>query len=108
MSRWAQIRDGAVLYEDAAALVLNKAAGLAVKINTVALRGVNEDELDDLIAWIKANPGKFAYNEPSTGGSGDAFVIAMIYKYSDYQKYVTQPFSAANEKDWDGAFAAIE
>ncbi len=28
-----------------------KEAGLAVKINTVALRGVNEDELDDLVAW---------------------------------------------------------
>ncbi len=28
-----------------------KAAGLGVKINTVALRGVNEDELDDLVAW---------------------------------------------------------
>jgi GTP 3',8-cyclase len=28
-----------------------KAAGLAVKINTVALRGVNEDELSDLVAW---------------------------------------------------------
>ena len=28
-----------------------KAAGLAVKINTVALKGVNEDEFDALIAW---------------------------------------------------------
>src|ERR1700721_486113 len=28
-----------------------KRAGLQVKINTVALRGVNEDELDDLVAW---------------------------------------------------------
>jgi cyclic pyranopterin phosphate synthase len=28
-----------------------KRAGLGVKINTVALRGVNEDELDDLVAW---------------------------------------------------------
>jgi cyclic pyranopterin phosphate synthase len=28
-----------------------KAAGLAVKINAVALRGVNEDELGDLVAW---------------------------------------------------------
>jgi cyclic pyranopterin phosphate synthase len=28
-----------------------KAAGIAVKINTVALRGVNEDELDGLVAW---------------------------------------------------------
>jgi GTP 3',8-cyclase len=32
-------------------LAAAKAAGLAVKINTVALRGVNEDELDDLLAW---------------------------------------------------------
>ncbi len=28
-----------------------KAAGLKVKLNTVALKGVNEDELPDLIAW---------------------------------------------------------
>ncbi len=28
-----------------------KAAGLAVKINAVALRGVNEDEIDDMLAW---------------------------------------------------------
>lgn len=28
-----------------------RAAGLAVKINTVALRGLNEDELPDLIGW---------------------------------------------------------
>ncbi len=28
-----------------------KAAGLAVKINTVALRGENEDELGDMLAW---------------------------------------------------------
>ena len=28
-----------------------KAAGLAIKINTVALRGINEDELGDMAAW---------------------------------------------------------
>ena len=28
-----------------------KRVGLNVKINTVALRGINEDELDDLVAW---------------------------------------------------------
>ena len=28
-----------------------KAAGLKIKINTVAMRGVNEDEFDDLVAW---------------------------------------------------------
>jgi cyclic pyranopterin phosphate synthase len=35
-------------------LAAAKAAGLAVKINAVALRGVNEDELDDLVAWSGA------------------------------------------------------
>lgn len=34
-----------------AGLQAAKAAGLQVKINAVALRGVNEDEFDDLIAW---------------------------------------------------------
>jgi cyclic pyranopterin phosphate synthase len=31
-----------------------KAAGLKVKINTVALKGVNEAEIPDLIAWVHA------------------------------------------------------
>jgi cyclic pyranopterin phosphate synthase len=32
-----------------------KSAGLAVKVNTVALRGTNEDEFDDLLAWCGQN-----------------------------------------------------
>src|SRR5690606_2104254 len=28
-----------------------RAAGLAVKINTVALKGTNEDEIEELVAW---------------------------------------------------------
>lgn len=34
--------------------------------------------LDQLITWIKANPGKFTYNTPNSGGSGDAFVRAVV------------------------------
>jgi cyclic pyranopterin phosphate synthase len=34
-----------------AGLAAAKAAGLAVKINAVALRGVNDDEFDNLVAW---------------------------------------------------------
>lgn len=37
--------------------------------------------LDDLLAWIKANPGKFTYNVPSGGGSGYAFVQTVVDKY---------------------------
>jgi GTP 3',8-cyclase len=32
-----------------------RAAGLAVKINAVALKGVNEDELPELVSWAHAN-----------------------------------------------------
>jgi cyclic pyranopterin phosphate synthase len=35
-------------------LAAAKRAGLGVKVNTVALRGVNEDEFDDLVAWTGA------------------------------------------------------
>ena len=45
---------------------------------------VPEDELphtwDELAAWIEAHPGRFAYNEPDTGGAGKAFVQSAIYR----------------------------
>lgn len=50
---------GAVLAGIAAA----KAAGLRVKINTVALRGVNEDELLDLAAWAGAEGHDLSFIE---------------------------------------------
>jgi putative spermidine/putrescine transport system substrate-binding protein len=37
--------------------------------------------LDELLAWIKANPGKFTYNVPSGGGSGYSFVQTVVDKY---------------------------
>jgi cyclic pyranopterin phosphate synthase len=45
ITRWgkfAAVRDG---------IMAAKSAGLAIKINTVALQGVNEDEFDSLIEW---------------------------------------------------------
>ncbi len=36
---------------------------------------------DELMAWIKANPGKFTYNSPKSGGSGGAFVTTVLDKY---------------------------
>jgi cyclic pyranopterin phosphate synthase len=41
-------------------LAAAKAAGLAVKINTVALKGVNDDEVDRMIAWC----GERGYDLP--------------------------------------------
>jgi putative spermidine/putrescine transport system substrate-binding protein len=34
--------------------------------------------LDELLAWIKANPGKFTYNVPSGGGSGYSFAQTVV------------------------------
>jgi putative spermidine/putrescine transport system substrate-binding protein len=48
--------------------------------------------LDELLAWIKANPGKFAYNSPKSGGSGTAFVTTVLDKYvpaGDREKMTT-------------------
>src|SRR5206468_9125813 len=45
ITRWGEL-DKVLAGIDAA-----QGAGLAVKINAVALKGVNEDELGDLVAW---------------------------------------------------------
>jgi putative spermidine/putrescine transport system substrate-binding protein len=34
--------------------------------------------LSALLQWIKANPGKFTYNSPNTGGSGYAFAETVV------------------------------
>lgn len=48
---------------------------------------VPEDELphtwDELAAWIEAHPGRFAYNDPDTGGAGASFVQSAIYRLID-------------------------
>ncbi|MDR0390080.1 MAG: extracellular solute-binding protein [Spirochaetaceae bacterium] len=33
---------------------------------------------DELVAWIRANPKRFGFNDPSKGGSGQSFVHAAI------------------------------
>jgi putative spermidine/putrescine transport system substrate-binding protein len=33
----------------------------------------------DLTAWIKAHPGRFAYNSPDSGGAGSSFLITAVY-----------------------------
>jgi putative spermidine/putrescine transport system substrate-binding protein len=35
---------------------------------------------DELVAWIKANPGQFIYGRPDKGGSGKNFVVRAIHE----------------------------
>jgi cyclic pyranopterin phosphate synthase len=52
--RFRTITRGGRLQQTLDGLAAARAAGLRVKINTVALRDVNEDEFDDLVAWCGA------------------------------------------------------
>ncbi|WP_029921466.1 GTP 3',8-cyclase MoaA [Nevskia soli] len=49
--RFAAVTRGGKLDRVLAGIEAAKAAGIHVKVNTVALRGVNEDEIGDLVAW---------------------------------------------------------
>ena len=65
--------------------------------------------LDDLLAWIKDNPGKFTYNSPKSGGSGSAFVATVLDKYvpeADRQK-MTVGYEKELESTWDEGFAML-
>lgn len=48
---------------------------------------IPENELphtwDELAAWMEAHPGRFAYNEPNTGGAGSSFVHSAVYRFID-------------------------
>lgn len=65
--------------------------------------------LADLLAWIKANPGKFTYNSPDTGGSGQSFVTTVLdqnVSASDRTKLVTGTDPSV-ETSWDKGFATL-
>lgn len=61
---------------------------------------------DELVQWIKDNPGKFAYNTPSSGGAGGSFVTTAIYNFLP-----EEALSSSDEawmEEWDEGFALLE
>ncbi|WP_373446978.1 extracellular solute-binding protein [Saccharibacillus sp. O23] len=62
--------------------------------------------LDELIAWIKANPEQFAYNDPSTGGSGSSFVQTILYK--DLPEEDIHNSDPSMMKKWDAGFNLLK
>jgi len=65
--------------------------------------------VDDLITWIKANPGQFAYNSPGTGGSGDSFVMTVLARYASAatQAKLTQERDQTLYTEWDRGFQVL-
>jgi putative spermidine/putrescine transport system substrate-binding protein len=60
----------------------------------------------DLYAWIKANPGRFAYNDPATGGAGSSFVQTCVYNFLP-----PEAMRSVDEKwmgQWDQGFGLLK
>ena len=72
---------------------------------------VPEDEvpttMDELVEWIKAHPGRFAYNTPGTGGAGDSFVRTSIYNFIDDDSALMSSDRKWMEQ-WDEGFAFLK
>ncbi|GAA1594352.1 MULTISPECIES: extracellular solute-binding protein [Kribbella] len=66
--------------------------------------------LDELLAWIKAHPGKFTYNSPKSGGSGGAFVATVLDKYvpADARAKMTVGYEKDLESYWDKGFTELK
>lgn len=63
--------------------------------------------VDDLVRWIKANPGRFVYNTPGTGGSGDSFARTSVYNFIDDKSATTSDDEKWMEK-WDDGFQFLK
>lgn len=65
--------------------------------------------LDDLLTWIKANPGQFTYNSPSTGGSGQAFVTTVLDKYlsESVRKKMETGYDKDDQSKWNEGFTEL-
>lgn len=62
----------------------------------------------DVVAWAKANPGRFTYGRPDKGGSGSNFVIRAIHEGNgrDPSLFTRENFEQAKademlQKGWD-------
>lgn len=66
--------------------------------------------LSALLAWIKANPGKFTYCNPSDGGSGEGFVQDVVSAYAspaDNLKFALGYYPGL-EKAWDKGLSVLK
>ena len=63
---------------------------------------------DDLVAWIKANPGKFTYCDPNTCGSGTAFVTGAIYRYASAERFAGKAYDAKDEAAWQPGWKLLK
>ncbi len=61
---------------------------------------------EEMYEWIKDHPGRFAYNDPTTGGSGSSFVITTLYNQLPPEAMDSQDESMIDE--WDKGFEVLK
>lgn len=62
--------------------------------------------VDELVQWMKDHPGRFAYNQPGTGGAGDSCARSFVYNFLP-----EEAFTSADEKwvaEWDKGFEFLK
>lgn len=65
---------------------------------------------DELYQWIEEHPGRFTYNDPSTGNSGFSFVANTIYNQLPEEAATSsdEKWKAEYSTEWDNAFDLLE
>lgn len=65
--------------------------------------------LEELMAWAEANPGRFTYNSPSTGGSGLGFVQAVLDSQmtAEQSQVFIDGYDQEAESAWDAGFEKL-
>lgn len=66
--------------------------------------------IDTILDWIKANPGKFTYNPPDTGGSGDAFVTRVLKKgiKPEEEQFFQTSYDQSKEAQWEMGWGILK
>lgn len=65
--------------------------------------------LDELRAWVKANPKAFGYNGIKNGMSGVAFLVSWMYAYGgNTAQLINGPYDAKLKDGWGKALADLK
>ncbi|GMA19106.1 extracellular solute-binding protein [Arsenicicoccus piscis] len=86
-----------------------RASSVLLAYNTTKVK-TPPKTLDELLAWIKANPGRFAYNSPKSGGSGQSFVTTVLDANMDQaaSDKLRTTYDKAAMAGWDKGFAVLK
>jgi cyclic pyranopterin phosphate synthase len=79
-----------------------KAAGIRVKINAVALKGTNEDEVEHLVGWAHANDMDLTFIEVMPMGEIEPGRIDQYWPLSDLRARLAETFTLEDNPDRTG------